>query len=65
MAIHKFSLIAEFEYDDENGEYPAPSLKQIEHRIVVDPYGGEHLGLKKTVFEVANGDLETAFGIVE
>lgn len=31
--IHNFRVCIELSYDDENGEYPAPTTKQIEHRF--------------------------------
>jgi hypothetical protein len=62
--IHKFSLVAEFEYDDENGEYPPYTpdkmLRELFGAMWVKQ---QHLGLKDVHKEMAKGTLEEAFKI--
>ena len=61
--IHKFSLIAEFEYDDE-GMFSVPSPGSIERDLSSAIYQKlKWLDLAEKHFEVANGSLTEAFGV--
>ena len=63
--IHKYSLIAEFEFDDENGEYSEPSIREIERKItpILSNLKGELSGLYLINLEAERGTLSEAFGI--
>ena len=63
--IHKMSVVLEFTYDDEDGEYSVPSTREVEQMIERSLYRGvQEMGFSKEVnIEAAHGDLEDAFGI--
>ena len=61
--IHHYALIAEFEYDDENGEYDPPSSWEMENGITLKISNA--LDVKEVHFEIARGTLHEAFGVPE
>lgn len=62
--IHKYALIAEYEYDDENGEYTPKSSREIERDLSNALHAKvKWLDLKETHFEVERGSLEQTFGV--
>jgi len=62
---HKFTVLIELEYDDENGEYEVPSISNIEHRIgsAIHSYVTHEGFDKRPNIEAAKGDAKQAFGI--
>jgi len=62
IMIHKFTVLVELTYDDENGEYPPPSLTSIERGIYDHNYV-RHEGFKLFNIEAAKGNPKEAFGI--
>ena len=63
--IHHFTMIVELSFDDEDGEYDPPSIREIDHRLSSALYStAVHLGFdKKYSVETAKGTAKQAFGI--
>lgn len=62
--IHKYALIAEYEFDDENGEYVPPSSREVERNLANAMFPAiKHADLKETHFEVERGSLVESFGL--
>lgn len=61
--IHVFSVAMEFNYDDEDGEYPKPTLKEIEKAV-----GGTltplftAMGFTDVHIEAGKGNISDVFG---
>jgi len=65
--LHKFTVLVELVYDDENGEYPPPTVSQIERGISAAFSASNFLreqGFEpRPNVEAAKGDAKKAFGI--
>jgi len=62
--IHVYSVAIELQYDDEDGEFDKPSLKQIEQSIgaTINPLL-QHMGFDKNVhIEAGKGTISDVFG---
>ena len=63
--IHKFTVLIELSFNDENGEYEVPTLSQIEHGLGSNIHHFlRHSGFDtKPNIEAAKGNPKQAFGI--
>jgi hypothetical protein len=62
--IHVYSIAIELQYDDEDGEFDKPSIKEIERSIgaTIQPLL-QHMGFDKDVhIEAGKGTISDVFG---